>query len=56
MNIQEKGTRTYLENFIFNAVARNVAEIFESMKGGMIFRDTATELVMKRLETQKVWF
>jgi glutamate dehydrogenase (NAD(P)+) len=55
MKVQEKDTRTYTENLIFDTVAKNVKDIFSRMKEDSIFRDAATDLAMERLKTQELW-
>jgi glutamate dehydrogenase (NAD(P)+) len=53
--VQEKGTRTYTENLIFDTVAKNIKEIFSRIDEDYIFRDAATDLAMERLETRELW-
>jgi glutamate dehydrogenase (NAD(P)+) len=55
MKVQEKDTRTYTENLIFDTVAKNVKDIFSRIKEDSIFRDAATDLAMERLKTQELW-
>ena len=55
MKVQEKDTRTYTENLIFDTVAKNVKDIFSRMKEDSIFRDAATDLAMERLKTRVLW-
>jgi glutamate dehydrogenase (NAD(P)+) len=55
MKVQEKDTRTYTENLIFDTVAKNVKDIFLRMDEDYIFRDAATDLAMERLKTQELW-
>jgi glutamate dehydrogenase/leucine dehydrogenase len=55
VRVQEKGTRNYTENLIFDTVSKNLKEIFSRMKGDYIFRDAATDLAMERLETRELW-
>jgi len=53
--VQEKDTRIYTENLIFDTVAKNMKEIFSRMKEDYIFRDAATDLALERLKTQEIW-
>jgi glutamate dehydrogenase (NAD(P)+) len=53
--VQDKDTRAYTENLIFDTVAKNMKDIISRMKEDSIFRDAATELAMERLETQEIW-
>ena len=55
VRVQEKDTRMYTENLIFETVTKNMKEIFLRMKGDYIFRDAATALAMERLETEELW-
>jgi glutamate dehydrogenase (NAD(P)+) len=55
MKVQEKETRTYTENLIFDTVARNMKDIFSRIEDDYIFRDAATDIAMERLKTQEMW-
>jgi glutamate dehydrogenase (NAD(P)+) len=55
MKVQEKDTRTYTENLIFDTVSKNVKDIFLRIEEDSIFRDAATDLAMERLKTQELW-
>ena len=55
IKVQEKETRIYTENLIFDTVAKNMTEIFSRIKDDYIFRDAATDLALERLKTQEIW-
>jgi len=55
MKVQEKDTRAYTENLIFDTVAKNIKEIFSRLEGDYIFRDAATDLALERLKTKEIW-
>ena len=55
LEVQEKDTRTYTENLIFDTIAKNIKEIFSRLDKDHIFRDAANELAMERLKTRELW-
>lgn len=53
--VNEKNARNYTEELIFNTVASNVKDIFSRIKKDYLFRDSAVELAMERLQTKEIW-
>lgn len=55
--LRQAGVRLYVENLIDNTISKNICETVSRMKknSDSIFRDSAWELALERLEGQEVW-
>lgn len=55
--VKQVGIRTYIENLIENTISKNVCETYSRLQNNkdLIFRDSAWELALERLDTKEVW-
>lgn len=55
--VKHAGLRTYVENLIDETITKNVCDVYSRMQNSRdnIFRDSAWELVLERLQTDEVW-
>lgn len=51
------GVRNYVENLIDTTITKNVCDVFSRMENNSdtIFRDSAWELALERIQTQEIW-
>jgi glutamate dehydrogenase (NAD(P)+) len=54
--VKQAGTRNYVENLVFDTIAKNIRDVHARMKknSDMIFRDVAWELALERLERSEI--
>jgi glutamate dehydrogenase (NAD(P)+) len=55
--VKHVGLRSYVENLIDNTITKNISNTYSRMQknNNTIFRDSAWELAMERLESQEIW-
>ena len=55
--VKHVGLRSYVENLIDNTITKNISDTYLRMQNNSntIFRDSALELAMERLDTQEIW-
>lgn len=55
--VKQSGLRNYVENLIDKTITKNVCDTYSRMQNNsdIIFRDSAWELALERLDTQEIW-
>jgi glutamate dehydrogenase (NAD(P)+) len=55
--VKQVGLRNYVENLINKTITKNVCDTYSRMQNNSdnIFRDSAWELALERLDTQEIW-
>jgi len=55
--VKHVGLRNYVENLIDNTITKNISDTYLRMQNNSntIFRDSALELAMERLDTHEIW-